>query len=251
MVESAKLRMDFSALAADELVRVCTGTGDATAWEEFVRRFHPVIAAAVLKTARQWNETSPDVIDELIQDTYLRLCANRYQALRDFDPRHPDAVFGFLKTVAFSVVQDHFRASFAGKRSPGRQEKLREEVHSQIASGSGGVSDIERGVLLREIDEHLRTASLPEARERDRWIFWLYYRHGLTARAISQIPAIGLSQKGVESTIGRLTRHVRRCMAEGVAAPAGDDSGKVSKGNLEENPFEKEGDRWTDPATRT
>jgi RNA polymerase sigma-70 factor, ECF subfamily len=40
-------------------------------------------------------------------------------------------------------------------------------------------------------------------------IFWLYYRDGLTARAIAQLPGIRLSVKGVESTIHRLTRRVR------------------------------------------
>lgn len=45
-------------------------------------------------------------------------------------------------------------------------------------------------------------------------IFWLYYRDGLTTRAISSLPFVGLSTKGVESTIHRLTRMVRNEMVE-------------------------------------
>ncbi len=51
-----------------------------------------------------------------------------------------------------------------------------------------------------------------EWRDRDRWIFWMYYRHGLTASAISGFDRFELTQKGVESTILRLTRQVRDCL---------------------------------------
>ncbi len=50
---------------------------------------------------------------------------------------------------------------------------------------------------------------------RDRNLFWLYYRQGLTAQAISQIPSIGLSAKGVESAIARLTRLLRDVIVDG------------------------------------
>jgi len=43
-------------------------------------------------------------------------------------------------------------------------------------------------------------------------IFWLHYRQGLTAKAISQLPAIPLGTKGVESTLLRLTRYVKACI---------------------------------------
>jgi len=36
---------------------------------------------------------------------------------------------------------------------------------------------------------------------RDCAIFWLYYRQGLTAKAIAQLPDIGLTVKGVEKYI--------------------------------------------------
>ena len=50
--------------------------------------------------------------------------------------------------------------------------------------------------------------------DRDRTIFWLYYRQGLTTKAIATLPAIGLTIKGVESTLGRLTKMVRKRMVE-------------------------------------
>jgi len=57
---------------------------------------------------------------------------------------------------------------------------------------------------------HPKTVSV-----RDRNLFWLYYRQGLTADAISRIPAIGLSAKGVESALLRLTRLLRDTIING------------------------------------
>jgi hypothetical protein len=44
---------------------------------------------------------------------------------------------------------------------------------------------------------------------RDIAIFWFYYRWGLTAKEISEILSMGLTVKGVESVLLRLTRLVR------------------------------------------
>jgi hypothetical protein len=86
-------------------------------------------------------------------------------------------------------------------------------VESTVA-GREGLPSIEREILLRQIDENLGPASEPATRERDRQIFWLHYRHGMTARAIAAIPGIGLAQKGVESVLKRLTDHIRFRLVE-------------------------------------
>ena len=70
-----------------------------------------------------------------------------------------------------------------------------------------------RSILLREINAALGRLAVGQNLERDRRVFWLYYRVGLTANAIASLPAIGLSTKGVESTILRLTRLLRQELA--------------------------------------
>jgi RNA polymerase sigma-70 factor, ECF subfamily len=62
---------------------------------------------------------------------------------------------------------------------------------------------------MREIDATLSQIAAGPQLQRSRRIFWLYYRVGLTANAIAALPYIGLSTKGVESTILRLTRLLR------------------------------------------
>jgi RNA polymerase sigma-70 factor (ECF subfamily) len=45
--------------------------------------------------------------------------------------------------------------------------------------------------------------------ERDRALFWLYYRQGFTAEEIGRLTAIGLTAKGVESALRRVTTWLR------------------------------------------
>jgi hypothetical protein len=73
----------------------------------------------------------------------------------------------------------------------------------------GSPGAMERLVLLRQIGECLAMCSAGADQDRDRLVFWLYYRHGMSARAISSLPTIQLTAKGVESAILRLTRLVR------------------------------------------
>lgn len=197
------------------MVRACIDSGDEAAWSEFVRRFRAVIAATVLRTARRFGDCEPQVVDDLIQETYLKICSNHCRILREFQPQAEESIFGLLKTVAFSVTQDHFRGGLAAKRGAGGREVSLECYAESTLAGREGLPQMEREVLLRQIDDFLAMEGETGAPERDRQIFWLYYRHGMTSRAIAAIPRIGLSQKGVESVIQRLTNFVRRRLAEG------------------------------------
>jgi DNA-directed RNA polymerase specialized sigma24 family protein len=106
----------YSKSSSTELVRACLGSKDEEAWAEFIRRFQVVIAAAVLRTARHWGEPLRPQLDDLIQDTYLKLFENNSRLLRSFKPRHEDSIYGFLKVVAANVVHDHFKSALAAKR---------------------------------------------------------------------------------------------------------------------------------------
>jgi RNA polymerase sigma-70 factor (ECF subfamily) len=166
-----------------------------------------------MRTARRFGETAPELIDDLVQDTYLKICANRSRILREFQPGAADTIFGFLKTVAFSVTQDYFRGGLAAKRGAGRRETALDSYVESATAGREGLPQVEREILIRQIDARLLAAGEP-ATQRDRQIFWLYYRHGMTTRAIAAIPGIGLTQKGVESAIQRLTNHLRARLAD-------------------------------------
>jgi RNA polymerase sigma-70 factor, ECF subfamily len=62
---------------------------------------------------------------------------------------------------------------------------------------------------LSEIDEHLKRCLTGPEQERDRTIFWLYFRQGMSTKEIASLPTIGLSAKGVGSVIERLKHSIR------------------------------------------
>ena len=200
--------MDFTTVAAADLIEACAG-GDAAAWQEFMRRFHGIIAITASRAARRWCDASPQTIDDLIQETYLKLCADRARVLQQFRLEHQDAIFGFLKIVTLNVANDYFKALRAGKRGGNQISGPLEGTEKDGADNPAGLAVPERAVLVDQVDACLRAATPPETRDRDRTIFWLYYRQGMTAKEIASLPGIGLTLKGVESTLLRLIRLVR------------------------------------------
>lgn len=215
-MESQALSASYSQLGPEALIQACVSDADAAAWEEFIRRYHRLIAGVVFRTAQQWGEYSPGAIDDLIQETYLKLCGDGYRLLRGYDPKHPDAIYGYLKVISANVVHDRFKALHSKKRGGSQIAEDLGALEDRISTSEkfGSQQAMERGILLREIDTLLQTWVSEATGDRDRTIFWLYYRQGLTTKAIASLPVIGLTIKGVESTIFRLTKMVRRQMVE-------------------------------------
>jgi len=200
----------YLAFSSTELVRACAGSKDERAWAEFIRRFQMVIAAAVLRTARHWGEPSCSQLDDLIQDTYLKLCENDSRLLRSFQPRHEDSIYGFLKVVAANVVHDHFKSALAAKRGAGQTEAIMEPVQMDPkTSGTDGFDAVSQRLQLEQVEKILRQVTAGKDQEKKRTIFWLRHRQGLTASEIAAIPSIGLTTEGVESVLLRLAIMIR------------------------------------------
>ena len=195
--------MSRDSLAASELLTECLDTGNRSAWTAFVKRFQPLIASSVCRVASRYSAPSAPLIDDLIQETYLRLCKDDYRGLRAFKAQHDEAIFGYIKVIATSVALDYFRARTTQKR--------RGEVEEDQGNFDGSISAsaIEQAALIKEIEHHLVNTET----ERDCTIFWLYYRQGYTAKDIASIVDLGLTQKGVESCIYRLTQSLRNVIA--------------------------------------
>jgi len=201
-------------MSAEELVHACAESNDGPAWEEFVVRFHHPISLSIVRIAYQWGSIPQQVVDDLAQETYLKLCVDKCRLLRAFAAQHPEAISGYIKTIAVNVAHDHFKASHSQKRGSGETAQLQDDLAIQSQSGNmGGPLAMEREVLLKEIDLCLETCSEGPDQQRDRLIFWLHYQQGMSAKAIAALPTVGLTAKGVESAIFRLTRLVREQIA--------------------------------------
>jgi RNA polymerase sigma-70 factor, ECF subfamily len=197
-------------MSEQHLIRACAESDDSAAWEEFVSRFHRPVSLSIVRTASKWGGVSKQVVDDLVQETYLKLCADKFRTLRDFAVQHPEAIAGYIKTIAANVARDYFKSLYSQKRGSGEATRSIEDIEPEARSVSlGGQDAIEREILLDQIDRCLETCSEGPDQERDRLIFWLYYQQGLSAKAIAALPTVGLTAKGVESAILRLTRLVR------------------------------------------
>ena len=203
------LAKPISTLSIQGLLQLCLQT-DPAAWSEFVRRFQPVIASVVVKTLRRSARPNPNLVDDLVQETYLKLCANNFRALRRFTCRHDNAVAGFLKVVASNVTQDYLRGILSRKRGNGKGEDDLEKAVPRAESVLNSAAMMERELVMHQIQRCLKSQSSEPNFNRDYKIFWLYYQHGFTADAISQYPGIDLSVKGVESALFRLTELLRK-----------------------------------------
>jgi len=189
-------------------------------WEEFVRRFRMPISRMVLATARRWTQPSLELIDDLIQETLTELCRDNRKALRAFEPQHDGSFPAYLKAIAFSVTQDHFRSLFADKRGAGKRADSVDEFPDSFSAPGDPAREMEKRILYEQIVQFLSRMSPEETRERDILIFSLYYRQGYTAKQIADVPSLGLSAKGVESVIFRLTNAVRKAFGGASAAEA-------------------------------
>jgi RNA polymerase sigma-70 factor (ECF subfamily) len=197
-----------------ELLHVCLSSGEQEQWREFVRRTQPLIASVIMNTIRRWKEPAPSLVDDLIQDTYVKLFANDRKALRSIKNEYENTIFGYLKVVASNVVRDHFR-------QPENKADEVEPSDSVLPVPPDGHDRLEFAHLKDKVEALLECFSASETYERDLAIFWCFYEQGFTAKEISLLPNIGLTVKGVEAVLLRLTRFLRETL--GSQGATGDD----------------------------
>jgi RNA polymerase sigma-70 factor, ECF subfamily len=193
--------MDYQKLTIEQLVEECAKRPTPEAWEEFIRRFHRLIAATVMRTLHLYGSSDPDLIEDLVQDVYLKLCADDRAVLKRFKPLHENAFLGYLKTMTANLVLDYIRKHFP---EHDKTEPL-DDGHPQADQES-----LEREIFFNKIDAILRKRGNGPQEQKERAIFWLYFRQGVTAKEIASIPGMKLTVKGVESCIFRLIVYIRK-----------------------------------------
>jgi RNA polymerase sigma-70 factor (ECF subfamily) len=202
--------MEVSGVSINDLAKACARSADASEWSEFLRRSTPLASLVAGRVCRLWSgASSPVMVDDIVQEIFLRLCEQERRILRDFEPRGEDSFFGLLRIVSASVANDYFRRISSAKRG-GKvvTASFDDEVPPSDGDGSREAARIRRAALLAELDRKLGSA--PEIiGKRDRAIFWLYYLQGFTAEEISRVPGAGLTAKGVESALRRVTNWLR------------------------------------------
>ena len=202
--------MNGSSTSMNDLAKTCAHSADAAEWGELVRRCAPLASLVALRIVRQWlGSPSPATVDDIVQEIFLKLCEQERRILRNFEPRGEDSFLGLLRLVSASVATDYFRRLYSAKRG-GKvvTMPLMEEGAQLPAASVNPAAQMRQSALLAQLDGKLRSA--PEMiGERDRTLFWLYYRQGFTAEEIASLAGSGLTAKGVESALRRVTIWLR------------------------------------------
>ncbi len=198
-------------MSAEELIHACAESNHGAAWEEFVARFQQPISLSIARTASKWGKKPAQFVDDLLQEVYCKLWANKCRMLLQFAQKHSEeAVLGYIKTIAINVAHDHFKSLHSRKHGAGETDQLHEDFDPAAQRGSfGGPAAMDRGVFLKQVDDQLQACAVGSNQERDCLIFWFYYLQGMSAKAIATMATIKLTAKGVEAVIYRLTRCVR------------------------------------------
>jgi RNA polymerase sigma-70 factor, ECF subfamily len=205
----------YSTLSLKEVVCLCAGPCDDAAWQEFVSRVGKPIRLAIKRTASLWGEPSRFLVEDLIQATYLKLWEGGRSLLRDFAIQHPEAILGYLKKTAANATRDYFKHGHSQSSGGDNPHVSTSDVDPEAGNEVEGSEDkIAFGVLLNEIDDRLKRCLTGPEPDRDRMIFWLYFRQGMSTKEIASLPTIALGAKGVGSVIERLKHGIREQILE-------------------------------------
>lgn len=191
-------KMDFKKLTIRELLESLLQANALEALKEFRNRTRPTIRGTVAKALGQFNKD--DLIEDLEQDTYVKLTANDYKALRDKIWPKDNSVFRFVQVTAINVVFDY-------QRNPGNRVFFNPAELNPDRGTHDQTSTVK--VMLAEIDKCLETCAHEKDFARDRAIFYFFHRWGYTAREIAEMPSINLSTKKVENILQKMMSRLR------------------------------------------
>ena len=216
---------DLKRLANRDLIQRLVQAGpDDPLWQEFIARFRPGIRVTVLRTLRTEAERtpgvaaddSPELMEDLAQEVFVRLLEFNRRALSRFQGRSELSAHTYVKTIAVNLVRDHCKTLCALK-TPKVTASLAHPVTTGTASGGLNYAQIlasdgsgpERFIAAKELREEIRVAierAAPSASTvpRDRSIFQLFFVERLTVDEIARKRSIRLSGSGVEKRIRRM-----------------------------------------------
>lgn len=192
-------KVDYKDIPIQELLERCLLMEDEAAWNEFVNRIMPTIQGVIYNRINRWRTPDAGLVQDLTQDTLIKLFDNNKKALREFVSKHDDSIYAFVKVVASNLVTDYFRRS-------GNQTEVPLEDFKKILASNTSEKEISRN--LRQVEMELRLNKI-KASPKDKKIFFMYFREGYSTREISETPGINLTQKQVEAVLARLIRRLR------------------------------------------
>jgi len=160
-----------------------------------------MIAGTVVRAVSGSTEFRIGDAEEIVQEVYLKLCWAGGKALRAFVPQRDGSDFSYLAVIARNVAITWLRKQKSGAGQPHAPLAVIKDPEDERAA-----AQMDLRLRLKDVEAVLQRV----ASARERQIFWLYYRVGLTALNISRYRCFGLEESGVESLLARLVVKIRR-----------------------------------------
>jgi DNA-directed RNA polymerase specialized sigma24 family protein len=175
------------------------------AWVELLRRYHRLILCALVKTIPTYLRCSNIILD-LSQEVFVKICANSFRALRELEWRHEGSLRGLLQVTSHTVAHDYLRRLLSPGRDVRREGPL-DEIECDRKSHNSH-SATEQRILLEQLARCLKQRIYHEPNHtRDIAMFLLYYGYGLRSADLARLYRLNI--KTVESKLARFCRLVR------------------------------------------
>jgi RNA polymerase sigma factor (sigma-70 family) len=218
--------VNIKKLGNTSLVRLCADEpSNRDAWLEFHSRFNQRISLVILRECKKRglmskSPESGELVQDLIQDVYLKLVEKDCKALKQFKGTSNNAIYLYLGTICRHVVINHILRATAQKR-PQIQTSIDTPLpgtHSDSAFTLKDVlelpvdnADQEDQIehLKKKIDMILDSTVKGRNSERDKIIFKLYIYEEMTPEEISVYFTFNISSKSVSNIISMLKSDIR------------------------------------------
>jgi len=163
---------------------------------------------------------SAELVQDLIQDVYLKLVEKDFKALKQFNGTSENAIYLYLGTICRHVVINHILRATAQKR-PQIQTSIDTPLPGTHQDSAFTLKDVlelpeydadqedQIEHLKRKIDTILESKVKGRNSERDKIIFKLYIYEEMTPEEISGYLNFRISSKSVSNIISMLKSVVR------------------------------------------
>jgi DNA-directed RNA polymerase specialized sigma24 family protein len=223
----------------------CVESDDRGAWDELIRRFHPVVRRAARGTFHLLapGKYAREDVEDVGQESWVKLLRDDRKHLREHPNRSEGEFHMYLRQTAVNTVRDRLNAKSRIKR-PRIAALDQDQLDFILAQVEDGAMTPDHWTHVQQIKEQItpllrKNWSEHSTCERDIAICNLAFMEQLSAARIASIASFGLSRGGVEKVIER----GRKILQSHFGGP-GARSRSVDDGHFE--PGGPSGDGWRD-----
>ncbi len=186
-------------------------------WAPLVQRVEPALRCMLVGLGRSYGlRLTRDLVDEVIQETYVRLLQNNRRVLRGCKGRTESTIMSYLRSVARSALVDWLRARRALKRDPAAELSI--DLREGLADESDRL-ELPRAatsqfndIYVQELRYRFRrecwcVASERTTGHRDTWITERMVVDGWSSHEAAS--AVELAPATVAMVISRMRRELR------------------------------------------